>query len=82
MVSGSLSNYRGLGGPGDIHRRLRNRTLTGLETMRMGGGGMEHMRPASAQGGRITPTFSNDKDTGQQFIDFNPAGNKKLCPPG
>ena len=69
MVSGSW--YRGLGGQGDMHRRMRNRTLTGLESMRM-----DHLapRPGSAQGRPITPSFSNDKDPGQTFIDFNPAG--------
>ena len=69
MVSGSW--YRGLGGQGDMHRRMRNRTLTGLESMRM-----DHLapRPGSAQGRPITPSFSTDKDPGQTFIDFNPAG--------
>ena len=71
--------------PGDISRRMRNRTLTGLETMqRMGGGGaaangvgaMDHLRPGSASGRPITPSFSNDKEPGQTFIDFNPAGMK------
>merc|ERR1719346_661355 len=61
---------------------MRNRTLTGLETMqRMGGGGaaangvgaMDHLRPGSASGRPITPSFSNDKEPGQTFIDFNPA---------
>ena len=54
-------------------RRLRNRTLTGLETMRL----VEQLRPGSATGIRpITPSFNNDKDMlmAQQFIDFNPAG--------
>ena len=69
MVSGSWYN-RGMGGQGhDMHRRMRNRTLTGLESMRM-----DHLRPGSAQGRPITPSFSNDKDPGQTFIDFNPAG--------
>ena len=84
MASGGWAQYRGsLGGggagaQGDVHRRMRNRTLTGLETMRMpgsgGAGGMDHLRPVSAQGRPITPSFSNDKDPGQTFIDFNPAG--------
>ena len=87
MVSNSWMNNpnRGMGNgghPGDMSRRMRNRTLTGLETMqRMGGGGghnsgggLEQMRPGSASG-RITPSFSNDiKEPGQTFIDFNPAG--------
>ena len=72
-------------------RRVRNRTLSGLENMRMVGGmssatagGMlgdpHHLqRPGSAGGivggsRPITPSFSNDKDPGQQFVDFNPAG--------
>ena len=82
MVSGGWAQYRGsLGGGGagdrgDMQRRMRNRTLTGLETMRMGG--MDHLRPVSAQGRPITPSFSNDKDPGQTFIDFNPAGIKHL----
>lgn len=78
MVSSNWSQYRGSlgggGGQGDMHRRLRNRTITGLESMRMPGG-MDHLRPGSAQGRPITPSFSNDKDPGQTFIDFNPAGN-------
>lgn len=54
-------------------RRMRNRTLTGLETMRL----VDQLRPSSATGSRpITPSFYNDKDIGQQFIDFNPAGKK------
>ena len=79
MNSGGWAQYRGsLGGggagnQGDMHRRMRNRTLTGLESMR-GMGGMDHLRPASAQGRPITPSFSNEKDPGQTFIDFNPAG--------
>ena len=79
MSSGGWAQYRGsLGGggagnQGDMHRRMRNRTLTGLESMR-GMGGMDHLRPASAQGRPITPSFSNEKDPGQTFIDFNPAG--------
>ena len=72
-------------------RRMRNRTLSGVENMRMVGGiptatagGMlgdpHHLqRPGSAGGlvggsRPITPSFSNDKDPGQQFVDFNPAG--------
>jgi hypothetical protein len=54
-------------------RRLRNRTLTGLETMRL----VEQLRPGSATGSRpITPSFNTEKDMlmAQQFIDFNPAG--------
>ena len=84
MVSGGWAQYRGsLGGggagtQGDMQRRMRNRTLTGLETMRMGG--MDHLRPVSAQGRPITPSFSNDKDPGQTFIDFNPAGTYKHFP--
>ena len=87
MVSNSWSSahHRGMGNgghPGDMSRRMRNRTLTGLETMqRMGGGighnpggGLEHLRPGSASGRPITPSFSNDKEPGQTFIDFNPAG--------
>lgn len=80
MVSGSWAQYRGsLGGGGggqpDMHRRMRNRTLTGLETMRMGMDG-HGLRPGSAQGRPITPSFSNEKDPGQTFIDFNPAGKR------
>ena len=79
MVSGSWAQYRGsLGGGGgghpDMHRRMRNRTLTGLETMRMGMDAGQGLRPGSAQGRPITPSFSNEKDPGQTFIDFNPAG--------
>ena len=72
-------------------RRMRNRTLSGLENMRMAGGmpgdptggmlGNSHhlQRPGSAGGivggsRPITPSFHNDKDPGQQFVDFNPAG--------
>ena len=70
-------------------RRIRNRTLSGLESVHRMGGGMGQMmqmgphgmdphlnRPGSAGAGSrpITPSFSNDKDPGQQFIDFNPAG--------
>lgn len=74
-------------------RRIRNRTLSGLESVhRMAGGGMggqmmggqmggpphgmdPHLnRPGSAGSRPITPSFSNDKDPGQQFVDFNPAG--------
>ena len=72
-------------------RRMRNRTLSGLENMRMVGGmssataggilGDPHhlQRPGSAGGlvggsRPITPSFNNDKDPGQQFVDFNPAG--------
>ena len=58
-------------------RRMRNRTLTGLETMRL----VEQLRPGSATGSRpITPSFNTDKDMlmAQQFIDFNPAGKVKL----
>ena len=94
MVSGSWSHHRGSMGnggihPGDISRRMRNRTLTGLETMqRMGGGGaaangvgaMDHLRPGSASGRPITPSFSNDKEPGQTFIDFNPAGMTMMHP--
>ena len=75
-------------------RRIRNRTLSGLESVhRMGaGGGMgpssgmmqmqidPHLsRPGSAGAGSrpITPSFSNDKDPGQQFVDFNPAGESE-----
>ena len=79
MVSGSWSHHRGMGNgsnAGDMSRRMRNRTLTGLETMQRmgGGGGIDHLRPGSAQGRPITPSFSNDKEPGQTFIDFNPAG--------
>ena len=87
MVSNSWSaHHRGMGNgghPGDMSRRMRNRTLTGLETMQRmggpgghnpGGGGLEHLRPGSASGRPITPSFSNDKEPGQTFIDFNPAG--------
>ena len=78
-------------------RRMRNRTLSGLESMhRMGGSSLHqaggapgagvggipphldpHMaRPGSAGAGSrpITPSFSNDKE--QQFVDFNPAGER------
>lgn len=107
-------------------RRLRNRTLSGLDSVRSalvgaglgsagaggGGGGLmvglsghlggvggnlDHQhpllhRPGSASGiigmglglgigggggsRPITPSFANDKDAGQQFIDFNPAGEE------
>ncbi len=83
---GGYGGHRGYGGGGggDMHRRVRNRTLTGLETMNMGGGGGRipvggdphglMMRPSSAQGRQITPTFANEKDPiQQQFVDFNPA---------
>ncbi|CAB4069131.1 SYDE [Lepeophtheirus salmonis] len=51
-------------------RRMRNRTLSGLESLRLA----DHMsRPGSANSRPITPSFSTDKDSGQQFIDFNPA---------
>ena len=86
LISGSLMSAQRQ----DV-RRVRNRTLSGLENMSMVGGmpsatagGMivdpHHLqRPGSAGGlitGRrpITPSFHNDKDPGQQFVDFNPAG--------
>ena len=76
-------------------RRMRNRTLSGLENMRMVGGmstaaagamlGDPHhlQRPGSAGGivggsRPITPSFHNDKDPGQQFVDFNPAGKAMI----
>ena len=86
LISGSLMSSQRQ----DL-RRMRNRTLSGLENMRMTGGmpndpsgamlGNPHhlQRPGSAggivSGSRpITPSFHNDKDPGQQFVDFNPAG--------
>ena len=88
MISGSLMSSQRQ----DL-RRMRNRTLSGLENVRMAGGmsgttagGMlgdpHHLqRPGSAGGivggaRPITPSFNNDKDLGQQFVDFNPAGRK------
>ena len=68
LISGGLASQQR-----QEMRRLRNRTLTGLETMRL----VEQLRPGSATGIRpITPSFNNDKDMlmAQQFIDFNPAG--------
>ena len=61
MVSTGLSN-----------RRMRNRTLSGLESLRS----MDHMtRPGSATGLRpITPSYDDKDNAGQQFVDFNPAG--------
>ena len=86
LISGSLMSSQRQ----DL-RRMRNRTLSGLENMRMTGGmpndpsgamlGNPHhlQRPGSAGGivggsRPITPSFHNDKDPGQQFVDFNPAG--------
>ena len=48
-----------------------------------GGGGLsarlDQQRPASATGLRpITPSFANEKENGQNFVDFNPAGEKIL----
>ena len=90
LISGSLMSSQR-----QEMRRMRNRTLSGLENMRMVGGmagnttsGMlgdpHHLqRPGSAGGiiggsRPITPSFSNDKDPGQQFVDFNPAGRAIL----
>ncbi len=72
LISGGMSSHHR-----QDMRRMRNRTLTGLETMRL----VEQLRPGSATGSRpITPSFNNDKDMlmAQQFIDFNPAGEVKL----
>lgn len=55
-------------------RRIRNRTLSGLDSARM----LLQQRPASAQGSRaITPSFQNEKENGQNFVDFNPAGEEQ-----
>ncbi len=82
MSSGSYSQRQEM-------RRIRNRTLSGLDALQsalpgvvVGGGINSGMlsdggsRPSSANGGRaITPSFHNEKDAnGQQFVDFNPAG--------
>ena len=87
VSSGSYSQRQEL-------RRLRNRTLSGLDTLRMGsaaaaaaaaggagglgglgGSRLDQPRPASATGLRpITPSFANEKENGQNFVDFNPAG--------
>ena len=58
------------------------RMVGGIPTATAGGmlGDPHHLqRPGSAGGlvggsRPITPSFSNDKDPGQQFVDFNPAG--------
>ena len=68
------------------------RMVGGIPTATAGGmlGDPHHLqRPGSAGGlvggsRPITPSFSNDKDPGQQFVDFNPAGinvcPKMICP--
>ena len=64
-------------------RRLRNRTLSGLDQLRAGMANSDvasaaaglTSRPSSAMEHRaITPSMGNDKESGQNFIDFNPAG--------
>lgn len=57
-------------------RRLRNRTISGLEHLRSSTDdpNIPSSRPSSAQDRVITPSFANEKDNGQSFIDFNPAG--------
>ena len=71
-------------------RRLRNRTLSGLDTLRLGEQARERSHSLTLGGGPgggagslagagprtpCTPTFANEKDAITNFVDFNPAGN-------
>ena len=58
-------------------RRLRNRTLSGLDTLRLGEQARERSHSLSlTQGPRTpcTPTLASEKDAITNFVDFNPAG--------
>ena len=62
-------------------RRLRNRTLSGLDTLRLGEQARERSHSLSLAGGGLaqpprtpcTPTFASQKDAITNFVDFNPA---------
>ena len=62
-------------------RRLRNRTLSGLDSLRLGEQARERSHSLTIgglpQGPRTpcTPTFATEKDAITNFVDFNPAGN-------
>ena len=65
-------------------RRLRNRTLSGLDSLRIGQQVRERSQSLSMAGGvppggvtvrtPCTPTLSTAKDAITNFVDFNPAG--------
>ena len=57
-------------------RRLRNRTLSGLDTLRLGEEARERSHSLT-QTPRTpcNPTFATEKDAITNFVDFNPAGN-------
>ena len=61
-------------------RRLRNRTLSGLDSLRLGEQARERSHSLTIgglpQGPRTpcTPTFATEKDAITNFVDFNPAG--------
>ena len=63
-------------------RRLRNRTLSGLDSLRLGEQARERSHSLTIgglpQGPRTpcTPTFATEKDAITNFVDFNPAGMK------
>ena len=64
------------GGNGNDIRRIRNRTLSGLDSMRMTNAPSASgvfSRPSSALSRSITPSFQSEKENGQNFVDFNPA---------
>ena len=63
-------------------RRLRNRTLSGLDSLRLGEQSRERSHSLTIgslteRGPRTpcTPTFSSEKDSVTNFVEFNPAGD-------
>ena len=77
--SDSEHHSGGVGGlmPRQELRRLRNRTLSGLDTLRLGEQARERSHSLSlTQGPRTpcTPTLASEKDAITNFVDFNPAG--------
>ena len=82
--SDSEHHSGGVGGlmPRQELRRLRNRTLSGLDTLRLGEQARERSHSLSLAGGGLTqtprtpctPTFASEKDAITNFVDFNPAG--------
>ena len=82
--SDSEHHSGGVGGlmPRQELRRLRNRTLSGLDTLRLGEQARERSHSLSlTQGPRTpcTPTLASEKDAITNFVDFNPAGEITDC---